>query len=81
MASGYWPLFRFNPQLKRQGKNPFQLDSKISKTVEEFIGNENRFLRLVRENPERAKQLHPELIEYIAKRFNALQKRAEEHDK
>jgi pyruvate-ferredoxin/flavodoxin oxidoreductase len=56
--SGYWPLFRYNPDLKAQGKNPFQLDSKpASIALKDFIYNETRYTMLAKSNPEHAKKL------------------------
>ncbi len=56
--AGYWNLFRFNPELKAQGKNPFILDSKAPKAdYKEFIMGEVRYNSLARSNPERAEQL------------------------
>jgi pyruvate-ferredoxin/flavodoxin oxidoreductase len=58
VAAGYWHLFRFDPRLAAEGKNPFQLDSKEPKAdYEEFIMNEVRYSSLARSNPERAKEL------------------------
>ncbi len=54
---GYWNLFRFNPALKAEGKNPFTLDSKEpAGGYQEFLMNEARYSRLTREFPERAKR-------------------------
>jgi pyruvate-ferredoxin/flavodoxin oxidoreductase len=56
--TGYWPLFRYNPDLVAQGKNPFQLDSKApSAALKDFIYNETRYTMLVKSNPEEAKKL------------------------
>jgi len=56
--SGYWPLFRFNPDLVAQGKNPFQLDSRAPNiALKDFIYNETRYTMLVKSNPEEAKRL------------------------
>jgi pyruvate-ferredoxin/flavodoxin oxidoreductase len=56
VASGHWPLFRYNPSLALEGKNPLIVDSKApSIKLDEFIYNENRFSVLKRSNPERAK--------------------------
>ena len=56
--SGYWPLFRFNPDLVAQNKNPFLLDSRApSITLKEYIYNETRYTMLVKSNPEQAKKL------------------------
>ncbi|SHK76998.1 pyruvate-ferredoxin/flavodoxin oxidoreductase [Anaerocolumna jejuensis DSM 15929] len=58
VASGYWHLFRFDPRLEAQGKNPFQLDSKEpTADYQEFLSNEVRYSSLARSNPERAKEL------------------------
>jgi pyruvate-ferredoxin/flavodoxin oxidoreductase len=57
--SGYWPLYRFDPRLRAEGKNPFQLDSKAPKApVKEYMYNENRFRML--------KQAHPDVAERLA---------------
>ena len=56
--SGYWPLFRFNPDLAPQNKNPFQLDSRApSIGLKDYIYNETRYTMLVKSNPEQAKKL------------------------
>lgn len=56
--AGYWNMFRFNPDLKAQGKNPFIMDSKpATASYRDFIMNEARYSRLTREFPERAEQL------------------------
>jgi pyruvate-ferredoxin/flavodoxin oxidoreductase len=75
--SGYWPLFRYNPDLVAQHKNPFQLDSRApSITLKEYIYNETRYTMLVKSNPEEAKKLlelaqedvssHWKLYDYLA---------------
>ena len=59
VQSGVWPLYRYDPRLKAQGKNPFQLDSKepdYSK-LEQYMYAEVRFKSLVQANAERAKML------------------------
>ena len=58
VTSGHWPLFRYNPVLTREGKNPFVLDSKApSIPLEQYIYNETRYTMLVNSNPEEAKKL------------------------
>jgi len=58
VSSGYWPLFRFNPDLKDEEKNPFILDSRPPKTaLEDYIYREGRYSMLTRSNPERAAKL------------------------
>ena len=56
--AGYWQLFRFNPALKAEGKNPFSLDSKEPTTdYIDFIKSETRYSRLAQQFPERAEEL------------------------
>ena len=58
---GYWNLFRYNPALKAEGKNPFTLDSKVpAGGYQDFLMNEARYNRLTREHPERAEKLFKE---------------------
>ncbi len=56
--SGYWPLWRYNPALAAEGKNPFKLDSKApSLPLEKYIYNETRYTMLVHSDPKAAAQL------------------------
>jgi pyruvate-ferredoxin/flavodoxin oxidoreductase len=56
--SGYWPLIRYNPALRLEGKNPFQLDSKAPTIpLEKYVYQEARYTILKRSNPEAAKEL------------------------
>jgi pyruvate-ferredoxin/flavodoxin oxidoreductase len=58
VACGHWPLYRFDPRLKEQGKNPLQLDSKPpTMKFEEYAYNENRYRSLKQSKPEAAEQL------------------------
>lgn len=58
VACGYWPLFRFNPILKEQGKNPLVLDSAEPKmSFQEYALKENRFKSLMKADPQRASML------------------------
>ena len=64
--SGYWPLFRYNPDLTAQNKNPFQLDSRApSIALKDYIYNETRYTMLVKSNPEHAKKLLDEAQEDV----------------
>ena len=55
VQSAYWPLFRYNPALAVEGKNPFQLDSRPpSLPLEKYVYNEGRYNSLVRSSPETA---------------------------
>jgi len=58
VTSGLWPLYRYDPRLKDQGKNPFQLDSKDPTTpLEDFMYKEGRFKSLKVADPARADAL------------------------
>ncbi|MSS15911.1 pyruvate:ferredoxin (flavodoxin) oxidoreductase [Porcincola intestinalis] len=58
VKSGYWHLFRYNPDLKKEGKPAFTLDSKApTDDYKEFLNGEVRYNSLKRSNPERAAKL------------------------
>jgi len=58
MQSGYWPLFRYDPRLADEGKNPFQLDSRPpSIKLKDYVYNETRYTMLAKSNPEEAHRL------------------------
>ncbi len=58
VKSGHWMLYRYNPDLLHQGKNPLQLDSKEpSISFEQYAYAENRWRTLIGKDPERAKWL------------------------
>ncbi len=75
---GYWNLFRFNPDLKKEGKSPFILDSKEPKDgYQEFLMNEARYSALTRSFPERAKELFAKNEESAKARYQHLLKLVE----
>jgi pyruvate-ferredoxin/flavodoxin oxidoreductase len=75
--SGYWPLYRFDPRLREQGKNPLQLDSRPPKIdLEEYAYGENRFRTLRQSNPEVAAQLMREAKREVAYRLRLYQQLA-----
>mgnify|MGYP000909198605 FL=1 len=58
VEAGYWHLYRYNPQLKEEGKNPFTLDSKEpSASFQDFINSEIRYKSLAKQFPEEAEKL------------------------
>ena len=82
VEAGYWNLFRFDPRLEAEGKNPFQLDSKAPKaSYKDFIMGEVRYNALARQNPERAEELFNKAAENATQRYDALVKLAEKFDK
>ena len=72
---GYWNMFRFNPALKAEGKNPFIIDSKEPKEgYQQFLMGEARYSALTRSFPERAKELFAESEVKAAERYKHLLK-------
>ena len=70
VQSGHWPLFRYNPALVAEGKNPFQLDSKAPElALEKYIYNETRYKMLTLSHPDLAKKLLDEAQEDVAARW------------
>ncbi len=79
---GYWDLFRYNPALKAEGKNPFSLDSKPATTdYKEFILGEARYSSLTRSFPERAEQLFDKAAQTAKARRAHLEKLVELYGK
>ena len=70
VQSGHWPLFRYDPRLNAEGKNPFQLDSRPpSIPLEDYIYNESRYTMLRQSQPEVAKKLLEEAQQDVAERW------------
>jgi len=77
---GYWPLYRYNPSLKVEGKNPFSLDSrKPDGSLREFIGGEVRYASLEKTFPDEAKKLHDRLEQEINQRYESFKDLADKH--
>jgi len=75
--SGHWPLYRYDPTLREQDKNPLQLDSKApSIPFEEYAYKETRFKMLTKTKPERAKMLLEEAQKDVNRKWESYQKLA-----
>jgi pyruvate-ferredoxin/flavodoxin oxidoreductase len=73
VASGSWPLYRFDPRLVEQGKNPLQLDSKDPTiSFEDYAYKETRFKMLTKADPEGAKVLAAQATEDFKARWEML---------
>jgi pyruvate-ferredoxin/flavodoxin oxidoreductase len=80
VETGYFPLFRYNPELTAQGKNPFKLDSKAPNgLLSTFTGSETRFNVLTKTQPERAKELMKLEEEDVKARWAMYSQLAAEH--
>ena len=77
VQSGYWPLMRYNPSLRDEGKNPFQLDSKApSIRLKDYAYREARYTMLVRSNPELAAELLKEAQDDVERQWRVYSARA-----
>ena len=78
VEAGYWQMFRYNPALKAEGKNPFSLDSKEpTGDYQAFLGGEARYTRLAQAFPERAEKLFAEAEAAAKAKYERLKKLVE----
>jgi pyruvate-ferredoxin/flavodoxin oxidoreductase len=76
--SGYWPLYRYNPQLAEENKNPFQLDSSDPKiALQDYIYTEGRYRMLQQSDPVVAKFLLGEAQKAVSRRWAQYKQLAE----
>jgi pyruvate-ferredoxin/flavodoxin oxidoreductase len=77
VASGYWPLMRYNPALRLQGKNPFQLDSKApSIPLKDYAYREARYSMLAQSHPDVARELLAEAQDDVERQWRVYSNRA-----
>jgi pyruvate-ferredoxin/flavodoxin oxidoreductase len=77
VQSGHWPMFRYNPMLAQEGKNPFVLDSKApSLPLDKYIYNETRYTMLVHSKPADAKRLLAEAQADVMNRWRIYEQMA-----
>lgn len=78
---GYWHLWRYNPQLAEQGKNPFTLDSKTPDwdKFQSFLLGEVRYASLQKAQPEKAQELYDEAKRAAQRRYATYVRRAAEN--
>jgi pyruvate-ferredoxin/flavodoxin oxidoreductase len=77
-ASGYWPLYRYNPDLRRFGRNPMQLDSAApSISFKDYATSENRYRILAKTNPEHVDELMQAAEADVMKRWHAIERLAQ----
>ena len=69
VKSGLWPLYRFDPRLKAEGKNPFQLDSKPSIPVADFMATETRFKYVKQQDPAHYEELLKQAQKQVDERW------------
>ncbi|MGI5970507.1 MAG: pyruvate:ferredoxin (flavodoxin) oxidoreductase [Oscillospiraceae bacterium] len=77
VQAGYWHMFRYDPRLEAQGKNPFQLDSKApTGDYREFLMGEVRYNSLGMAFPERAEKLFEAAVSEAAEKYRKLAQQA-----
>jgi pyruvate-ferredoxin/flavodoxin oxidoreductase len=82
VETGYWPLYRYNPRLKDEGKNPFILDSKEPKAgFREFLLGEVRYSSLTRSFPENAESLFQKAEQDMKDRYDLYKRMAAQPEK
>ncbi|PKK85862.1 MAG: pyruvate:ferredoxin (flavodoxin) oxidoreductase [Thermoplasmata archaeon HGW-Thermoplasmata-1] len=81
VESGYWPVYRYDPRLADEGKNPFLLESKKPDgTLMDFLASEVRYATLDRQFPEESKKLKQKLEKEVNERYAAYAKLAEKKE-
>ncbi|WP_311443107.1 pyruvate:ferredoxin (flavodoxin) oxidoreductase [Ezakiella coagulans] len=79
VEAGYWHLYRYDPRLEDQGKNPFQLDSREPKeSFQDFIKGEVRYTSLMRAFPEQAQDLFDQAEEMAKRKYLTYKQLAEQ---
>jgi pyruvate-ferredoxin/flavodoxin oxidoreductase len=77
VEAGYWPLYRYDPRLKEEGKNPFTLDSKEpTGDFKEFLMGEVRYSSLTRTFPDAARKLFEKAEQDAKDRFETYKRLA-----
>lgn len=76
---GYWNIFRYDPRLEAEGKNPLQIDAKPANfdLFKDFLASETRFAQLSRVNPENMDRLFDKAQKDAERRYDRLQKLAQ----
>ncbi len=78
VASGYWPLYRYDPRRRAAGQNPLQLDSGApNNQLQQFMVNETRFRMVEQKNPDRYKMLSEKARRQVADRYALYRQLAE----
>ncbi len=77
VASGYWPLLRYDPVVRKEGGNPFLLDSPRPRlTLADYAGRELRYSSLARTDPREADRLFQLATEAVARRWSTYEEMA-----
>ena len=78
VEAGYWHLYRYNPKLAEEGKNPFILDSKEpTGSLKDFLATETRYTSLKVTFPDHAEELFEKTEQDAKERYETYRKKAE----
>jgi len=78
VATGYWLLYRYNPELKAEGKNPFILDSKEPELpVRDFLNGETRYTVLEKTFPDKVEGFRATFDKHVKERYEEFKEMAE----
>ena len=76
---GYWHLYRYDPRLKKEGKNPFTLDSKVpTGDFQQFLMSQNRYASLKLSFPEKAQELYEKAARDAQERYDGYRRLSEQ---
>ena len=76
---GYWHLYRYDPRLKKEGKNPFTLDSKVpTGDFQQFLMGQNRYASLKLSFPEKAQELYEKAARDAQERYDGYRRLSEQ---
>ena len=77
---GYWHLYRYDPRLKQDGKNPFTLDSKEPNgDFQQFLMGQNRYASLKLSFPKKAQELYDKATQDAQERYSGYRRLADQH--
>ena len=77
---GYWHLYRYDPRLKQEGKNPFTLDSKEpTGDFQQFLMGQNRYASLKLSFPKQAQELYDKATQDAQERYSGYRRLADQH--
>lgn len=77
---GYWHLYRYDPRLKQEGKNPFTLDSKEpTGDFQQFLMGQNRYASLKLSFPKKAQELYDKATQDAQERYSGYRRLADQH--
>ncbi|MCP3922663.1 MAG: pyruvate:ferredoxin (flavodoxin) oxidoreductase [Desulfobacterales bacterium] len=82
VQSGYWPLYRYHPDLIEEGKNPFIFESKEPDgTLQDFLSGENRYAQLEKSFPKESAELRKQIEQELSRKYDLYKNMAKTDEK